>query len=140
MRWIIIPLILLATLISCGQDPPIAEYDAQSPDERALKSLFLELQEGVNKKNTKMVAELIHDEALLMVGRDRQWFTKQQYTRLLPNRLAENPPIYLGRPKMTVNGDSAEVRLYLTRGSGRFLIVYRLRRDDGQWKIAAWEY
>jgi hypothetical protein len=137
---ITVSLILWATLISCGQDPPIAEYNARSPDEEALKRLFMVLEEGVKIKNAEMVAELIHQDALLMVGRDRQRFTKQQYSKVLPKRLAENPPIYLGRPKMVVDGDSAEVRLYLTRGSGRFLIVYRLRRVDGQWKIEAWEY
>ena len=137
---IIIPLILLATLINCGQDPPITEYNAQSNGERALKHLFIAFQDGVNNKNPEMVAEIIHDNAVLMVGRNRQRLTKPQYIQALPKRLAENQPIYLGRPKMTVNGNSAEVRLYLTRGGGRFLIVYRLRRDDGQWKIEAWEY
>jgi hypothetical protein len=75
-----------------------------------LKSILLDFQDGVNTLDSKKIQNLIHDKASIMTGRDRKIFSKAEYIKILPKRLAENPPIELGKPKMTVSGDKAEVK------------------------------
>jgi len=66
--------------------------------------------------------------------------TKVQYMRVLPKRLAENPSISLGTPKMTVAGNHAEVKIYMTRGNYNGLIVYNMKLDNNRWYIQSWKY
>jgi len=46
-----------------------------------------------------------------MIGRDRKIISKTNYIKILPERLAENPPIALGKPKMTISDNKAEVKI-----------------------------
>lgn len=133
-------LVLSITIISCGTDTPLSEYVPSSDQEAAVKIVLLDFQDGVNRRDAGKVADLIHDEARLILGRERKPHSKSDYIKILPRRLADQPPIALGRPKMDVNGDTADVRIYLTRGAGRFLITYHLRRDDHRWTISGWTY
>ena len=127
-------------IMSCGTDTPLAEYIPSSDQEAAVKSVLLDFQEGVNRRDAKRVAGLIHEDATLMLGRERRMFSKSDYIKILPQRLADQPPIALGRPKMTVSGNTADVRIYLTRGDARVLITYHLKRDDHRWTISGWTY
>jgi hypothetical protein len=55
--------IVITGIIACGRNEPIANYEPKSPQEQALKSIFLEFQDGVNNKDAKKVANLIHENA-----------------------------------------------------------------------------
>ena len=132
--------LLVCTLISCGTDTPLAEYESATEQEAALKSVLLDFQDSVNRKDAEKVANLIHQDATLMLGRERKQLSKSDYIKILPQRLTNQPPIALGRPKMHVKGDTADVRIYLIRGDGRFLVTYHLRRDDQRWTIRGWTY
>jgi len=112
----------------------------KSPQEQALKSIFLDFQDGVNNRNSKKIENLIHEKASLMTGKDREILSKAEYIKILPGRLAGNSSISLGIPKMTVSGDKAEVRIYLTRGSYNGLIVYNMKMENNKWYIKSWKY
>jgi len=103
--------IVLSTTLSCGQDTPLAEYSPNSHQEEALKNVLLNFQVGVNRKDSKKIADLIHENASIMIGRDRKIISKTNYIKILPERLAENPPIALGKPKMTISDNKAEVKI-----------------------------
>ena len=132
--------LVLMVCWACGEDLPIARYEPRSSEEQALKTLLMEFQQGVNQKDALMVAGLIHENGSLMVGTDRKIYTKQAYEKILPRRLEENPPLYLSDAKMDVRADRAEVRIYMTRGEGRFPVAFEMRRDEGRWTIMSWEY
>ena len=132
--------LLVLTIISCGTDTPLAEYTPSSDQEAAVKNVLLDFQDSVNRRDAGKVADLIHEDATLILGRERKPHSKSDYIKILPRRLADQPPIALGKPKMDVKGDTADVSIYLTRGDARVLVTYHLTRDDHRWTISGWTY
>ena len=132
--------IIIAAMLSCGQNEPITNYEPKSPQERALKRILLDFQDGVNTLDAKKIESLIHPKASLMTGRERKVLSKDDYVKILPKRLAGNPSIALGKPKMTVAGDKAEVKIYMTRGNYNGLVVYNMILEDNKWYIQGWKY
>jgi len=132
--------IAITAMISCGKDEPLSNYEPKSPQEQALKSVLLDFQDGVNTLDSIKIRNLIHDNASIMTGRERKILSKVQYMKILPKRLAENPSISLGIPKMTVAGNKAEVKIYMTRGNYNGLIVYNMMLENNRWYIQSWKY
>ena len=132
--------IALTAILSCGQNTPLAGYEPKSSQEQALKQVLLDLQDGVNTKNSKKVESLIHEKASIMVGRDRKILYKVEYVKILPKRLAENPSIAFGTPKMTVSGNKAEVKIYMAYRDSNILIIYNMQLENYKWYIQSWEY
>jgi hypothetical protein len=102
--------------------------------------MLLEFQEGVNTRDAEKIESLIHENAAVMIGRERKILSKAEYRKILPKRLSDNPQIALGKPKMEVSGNTAEVRLYLTRGTFDGLVVYHMKLEDSRWYIQSWKY
>ena len=127
-------------LLACGRNEPLASYEPKSPQEAALKHVLMDFQNGVNSRDAAKVEGLIHEEAFIMIGSERKVVSKAAYRKILPKRLADNPPIALGKPKIRVTGDTAIVKIYLTRGSFNGLIVYNMRLENSQWYIHSWKY
>ena len=132
--------IAVAVIISCGQNEPLADYVPKSVQEEGLKQTFLDFQDGVNTQDAKKVEGLIHADAALMVGRERKILSRAEYVKVLPERLADNPPLALSKPKISVEGQKAEVRIYMTRGDYKGLIVYNMKLEDKKWYIVDWKY
>ena len=132
--------IVITVIASCGQNEPLTNYEPKSPQEQALKSVLLDFQDGVNTLDSKKVENLIHEKASIMTGRERKIFSKKEYISILPERLAENPPIALGIPKMKVSGDKAEVKIYMTRGNYNSLVVFNMKFENNKWYIQGWKY
>ncbi|MGD8344749.1 MAG: hypothetical protein PVH53_14210 [Desulfobacterales bacterium] len=130
----------LAAILSCGQNEPLANYEPRSPQEQALKNIMLAFQDGVNTRDSDKIGNLIHEKAAIMTGRDRKVLSRAEYIKILPQRLAENPPVSLGKPKMAVSGDKAEVKIYMTRGDYKGLVVFNLTFDNHEWTIQGWKY
>jgi hypothetical protein len=130
----------LAAILSCGQNEHLANYEPRSPQEQALKNIMLAFQDGVNTRDSDKIGNLIHEKAAIMTGRDRKVLSRAEYIKILPQRLAENPPVSLGKPKMAVSGDKAEVKIYMTRGDYKGLVVFNLTFDNHEWTIQGWKY
>ena len=131
---------VLTALLCCGQNTPLADYEPKSPQEQVLKNVLSDFQDGINTRNYRKIKNLIHEKALIMIGRDRNILSREEYVRILPKRLAENPSVALGQPKMTVSGDKAEVRIYMTRGDYNVLITFNMQLENDKWYIRSWEY
>ncbi len=132
--------IVLSTTLSCGIDTPLADYKPNSHQEEALKNVLLNFQAGVNRKDSKIIADLLHENASIMIGRDRDIVSKAKYINILPERLAENPPITLGKPKMSVSDNKAEVKIYMFRGNSKALVTFHMQLDNNRWTIKSWKY
>ena len=137
---LLVLLLLSITIISCGTDTPLAEYIPSSDQEAAIKNVLLGFEDGVNRRDVKKVAVLIHEDATLMLGRERRLISKPDYLKILPQRLADQPPIALGRPKMALSGNTAGVRIYMKRGEARALVTFHLTHEDHRWAISGWDY
>ena len=69
-------LVLSITVMSCDTDTPLAEYTPSSDQEAAVKNVLLGFEDGVNRRNVKKVASLIHKDATLILGRERRRLSK----------------------------------------------------------------
>ena len=114
-------LVLSITVMSCDTDTPLAEYTPSSDQEATVKNVLLDFEDGVNRRDVKKVGSLIHKDATLILGRERRRLSKSDYVKILPQRLADQPPISLGRPKMNLSGNTADVRIYMKRGDASTL-------------------
>ena len=132
--------IVVSTTLSCGIDTPLADYKPNSHQEEALKNVLLNFQAGVNRKDSKIIADLLHENASIMIGRDRDIVSKAKYINILPERLAENPPTTLGKPKMSVSDNKAEVKIYMFRGNSKALVTFHMQLDNNRWTIKSWKY
>lgn len=132
--------IILTTLLSCERNTPLIKYEPKSSQEQALKSVLLHFQEAVTNKDSKKVLNLIHEKASVMIGTDPKLLSKTEYAEILPERLAENSYIALGKPKISVSGEKAEIKIYMTRGDDKFLMTFNMKLEDNNWYILSWEY
>jgi len=132
--------IVLSTTLSCGIDTPLTDYKPNSHQEEALKNVLLNFQSGVNRKDSKIITDLLHENASIMIGRGRDIVSKAKYINILPERLAENPPITLGKPKMSVSDNKAEVKIYMFRGNSKALVTFHMQLDNNTWYIKSWKY
>ncbi len=132
--------IIISAILSCGQNEPLSTYEPKSPQEQALKNVLLDFQDGVNTRNAKKIDNLIHEKASLMIGRERKLLSKAEYSKILPKRLADNPSIALGKPRMKVSDDNAEVKIYITRGDYNGLMNFNMKLEESKWYIQGWEY
>jgi hypothetical protein len=132
--------LLVWAILSCGTDTPLAEYTPSSDQESALKNILLDFQDGVNRRDAVKLADLIHEDATLSVGREHNRLSKPYYVKVLPQRLMANLPIALGKPKMMLSGNTADVSIYMTRGDARFLFTFHLTHDNQRWTISGWTY
>jgi len=46
----------------------------------------------------------------------------------------------LGKPKMTVSGDKAEVKIYMARGDYNSLVIFNMSLENNKWYIQSWKY
>jgi hypothetical protein len=136
----IVFIMVLMSMLSCGQQTPLALYEPKSPQELAIKTVLLAFQEATNTKNHRKIETLIHENASLMIGRERNILSKTAYVELLPQRLAENVSIALGKPRIKVSGDTARVKIYMTIGEYNLLIVYQMQFQKNKWYIKSWAY
>ena len=132
--------VILLALLSCEQHRPLVDYAPKSSQEQALKNLLLIFQEAVVEKDSKKIEKLLHESASIMIGSDRKILSKSEYVKILPERLSENSSILFGTPKMSVSGDKAEIRIYMSRGGGNFLIVFNMVMESNTWYISSWKY
>jgi len=122
----------ITAILSCGQNEPLTSYEPKSLQEQALKSILLDFQDGVSARDSMKIENLIHEKASIMTGRERKILSRAEYIKILPKRLAENPPIELGKPKMTISGDKAEVKIYMARGDYNSLVVFNMKLENNK--------
>jgi len=103
-----------------------------------LKSVLLAFQDGVINKDADTVMSLIHEQASIMIN--GRYLSKMEYARILPDRLAENSHMALGKPKMKVSDDGAQIKIYMTRGNNTFLVIFNMKQESKNWYIMGWEY
>jgi hypothetical protein len=132
--------IAITAILSCGQNEPLTNYEPKSTQEQALKGILLDFEDGVNTRDSKKIGNLIHEKASMMTGRERKILSRAEYIKVLPKRLAENPPIALGKPKITISGDKAEVKIYMARGDFNSLVVFNMKLENNKWYIQGWKY
>jgi ketosteroid isomerase-like protein len=129
---------VIALFFACA--PTLKEYQPQSAEEEQIKALLVDWQDSWNNKDQERVLAILHDNAKLMYGRERIVVTKQEYARLLPDRMKKNPTILLRAPKIKLTGDKAEIKVSSTIRGRMVDWAMHAVRQDGRWYLMSWEY
>ena len=137
-RFAVLLAVFLFFLSAC--DAPLTSYEPDSAEKQSVKQVLLDFERGVNERSADKVAALLHPDARIMIGNERTVVSRDDYLRILPQRLLESPAVGLGTPKIALNGNRADVRIYMTRGDAKLLMVFHLLSDAGRWQIESWEY
>ena len=136
----LIPLILAIYWALSARITFLENYQPESPTQKALKEVLLQFQEGINSKNEHQIGRLLHTNAELMVGRNRQLLSRNEYIQILSQRLTGSPTVRLSTPKIRISGDKATAKIYMWRGNSKFLMVIHMLFDNYKWLITGWDY
>ncbi len=134
-------IILAIMLFFCGcEKPPLKDFEPLTPNESAIKNTLITFRDSANNRDAQGVLDVIHQSAHLMVGRDRVLLTKEEYAKVLPIRLVENPGFELSIPKIEISGSKAHVRIYMARGDSNFLFIIDMDCENQDCLITNWEF
>lgn len=86
------------------------------------------------------VLSVIHEDAKLMTGRERNVLDKKQFAEYLPNRFKTASDIRKGSPKMSVRGDEATVTVPFNGPDWQLSWVVKLVKENGKWFILSTKY
>lgn len=125
----LIPLILF----SCAA--PLKDYQPQSPDEVAIKTMLMKMETTWNNKDKTGYLSCFHESAKIMTGRERKAVSKNEYADLLLQRMVDLGPYYTGTPQIKVDGNSAKVKKPYNMGGRNFTLNLDLLRENGQWLV-----
>lgn len=119
----------------------LKEYKPKSKEEEAIKNVLITFFDSAKKGDVQKVSPLLHEAFKASVGKDRKIFTKETYLEGLPKRAAEgSTSATAGSPEMTINGNKAEVKCFMTTERWSGTMVFHLVRQNGKWLIMGWEY
>ncbi len=134
-------LFITIMLFSVGcEKPPLKNFEPRTPTESAIKDTLIAFRDSANNRNAKGVLGVIHQSAQLMVGREREIISKEEYARVLPTRLVDNPGFELSVPKIDISGSKANVRVYMARGGSNYLFTINMVCENQNCLMTNWEY
>lgn len=98
-------------LSSCAVTPvTLRDYKPVNPEEAAIISVVIAFEESLNKVDQKTLLSILSDEAKMMHARDKKILTKEEYARILPERIKEMGIIKFSNPKIKIDRDIATVQ------------------------------
>ena len=130
----------LAALIFTGCVTTLQSYKPKTPHEASIKELLVKWESTWNTHDVNGHLALWNAKAQIMYGKDRKIATKDEYSRILPERMNANPSINLGAPKIKVSGHKADVSVNMSIGSYQSPTIFHLVMENGNWTIISWEY
>ncbi len=140
-------LILLScssALLLIGCITTLQAYKPKNPSEVPIKALLVKWETTWNSNDVNGNLFLWNDKARIMYGLDRKFATKQEYEKILPERIKAHPIIKLGPPRINISGNKADVSLDMSlgdwKGAYKLLVIFHLVRENGAWSIIGWEY
>ena len=139
-RMVFISLSCLAALIFAGCVTTLQSYKPKTPDKASIKELLVKWESTWNTHDVSGHLALWNVKAQIMYGKDRKIATKDEYSRILPERMNANPNIKLGAPKIKVSGHKADVSINMSIGSYQSPTTFHLVMENGNWSIISWEY
>jgi len=113
----------------------LKNYKAANPEEGAIISVIVAFEESFNKVDQQLFLSIMADEARIMHGREKKIFNKEEYARILPERIKEIGIISFSNPKIKIDGAIATVQA--TYGSNVVTMPYlfELKKYGDKWLI-----
>jgi len=115
-------------IFSCAAT--LKDYQPKSPDEAEIKGLLMNYDNTWNNKDEAGFLSLWHDKAELTYGRDRITVSKQEYAKIIKQRMEAFPVHELGSPKVKIEGNKATVKVPQMVQGGYISMTFDLVRED----------
>jgi ketosteroid isomerase-like protein len=128
-------------LMSCAVAPvALRDYNPANPDEAAIISVIIAFEESFNKADQNKFLSIVADDARIMHGTQRKIFTKEEYARILPERIKEMGIIKFSNPKIRISRDIATVQAYYEGRVASMQYYFELKKFGDKWLILANSY
>ena len=119
----------------------LGDFTPMSTDEESIKAFFMLLQKNYDDKNIPGILSAYHNDASIMVDKERRIVSKEAYAEKLKS---EMPSFRFGVPKIKIGQDDAKaevninmnLRYYNMSLAAKFYLV----RSDGGWLITEMTY
>ncbi len=144
-------MILLLTL-SCS-DTPLKEYEYKSQEEKEILALLIEYEDARNRFDIERYLATLHDQGVyhyacnVMVSKEAlrndlpEFWIKLRAGELLSPMCRENMTGNyfltgaLHNPEISIDQDTARIKLMYSSWGFRLIRYIHARRDDGRWLI-----
>ena len=128
-------------LTSCALAPvALRDYKPANPEEAAIISVIIAFEDSLNKVDQKTFLSIMADDAQIVHGREKKIFTKQEYAKILPQRIKEMGIIKFSNPKIRIDRDIATVRADYESKVASLQYLFELKKFGDKWLILANSY
>jgi len=114
-----------------------------SLEEQEIFQLFSEMQSAWNKQDIDTYITFWHPDLRLKLGTPQKpkYFSKAEYAKVLPQRMADFGPYKMVNPKiLKIEGDNAKVKVTIRKSHRDYKNIFNLLREDGRWRIVSNEW
>ena len=139
-KFYLLSLIVFTTFLLTSCVNTLQNYKPKNTDEAAIKNLLIKWEQTWNIGDVPGHLTLWNDNAKIMYGKDRNIATKEEYTKILPERMNANPSINLGAPTIKLYENKADVTVNMSIGSYQTPTTYHLIKENRTWSIINWNY
>ena len=141
-KWILL-LIGTMVLLMVGCVTGEKQIKQTSLEEQEIFQLFSEMQSAWNKQDTDTYITFWHPDLRLKLGTPQKpkYFSKAEYAKVLPQRMADFGPYKMVNPKiLKIEGDNAKVKVTIRKSHRDYKNIFNLLREDGRWRIVSNEW
>ena len=134
---------ILAIVLCSACQRPLANQDLSSP-EQAVVTSAKEFKQIYNSHDKEKMANLISQDASLLIGRDnsKHIVTKEEYLNHFPERWDDYPKFSNKFSSIDFNSskDRATLHTYISIGGKRINIDWEFSRENGKWLLSGYNY
>ena len=141
-KWILL-LIGTMVLLMVGCVTGEKQIKQTSLEEQEIFQLFSEMQSAWNKQDIDTYITFWHPDLRLKLGTPQKpkYFSKAEYAKVLPQRMADFGPYKMVNPKiLKIEGDNAKVKVTIRKSHRDYKNIFNLLREDGRWRIVSNEW
>ena len=136
---ILIGILALLMLGCVASEKQTKQAKQPSPDETAIMAFFQEMEVTWNKQDADTYIKFYHDDLKLKLRDENKiirYYTKQEYAKMLPKRMADFGPFKIVDVKIVkLEGDKALVKANVRKKTRDYPQKFNLVRVNGQWTI-----
>jgi hypothetical protein len=118
----------------------LQSHKPKSPDEAAVKEILIKWESTWNSQDVQGNLSLWNHASKIKYGKDRKVASKNEYSKILPERMNAVPSIKLGVPKIKLSGNKANAIVNMSMGSYQAPTTYHLVKENNIWSIIGWDY
>jgi len=125
------------SMICAAASVALRDYKPKNPDEAAIISSVIAWEESFNNADQNKFLSIVADDARIMHGAQKKIYTKEEYVKILPERIKQMGIIKFSNPKIRISGDTAKVQAYYEGKIAHMDYYFELKKFGDKWLILA---